>query len=56
MEKGLVEKAELADRRLVLDRGEIGCDALVLAAGASHSHFGHDEWEPLVSGLIPSLG
>jgi len=46
-----VEKVELANRRLVLDRGEIGYDALVLAAGASHSYFGHDEWEMLAPGL-----
>jgi len=46
-----VEKVELANRRLVLDRGEMGYDALVLAAGASHSYFGHDEWEMLAPGL-----
>src|SRR5439155_17661993 len=40
-----VEAVDLANRRLVLDRGDIGYDALVLAAGASHSYFGHDEWE-----------
>ena len=31
-----VEAVDLANRRLVLDRGDIGYDALVLAAGASH--------------------
>src|SRR5205809_1914066 len=46
-----VERVELANRRLVLDRGEMGYDALVLAAGASHSYFGHDEWEMLAPGL-----
>src|SRR3989441_1380108 len=46
-----IERVDLANRRLVLDRGEIGYDALVLAAGASHSYFGHDDWE----GLAPSL-
>src|SRR5205823_1326149 len=46
-----VQKVDLAHRRLVLDRGEIGYDALVLAAGASHSYFGHDEWELLAPGL-----
>ncbi len=26
-------------------------DSLIVAAGASHSYFGHDEWEPLAPGL-----
>ena len=46
-----VEAVDLANHRLVLDRGDIGYDALVLAAGASHSYFGHDEWEVLAPGL-----
>src|SRR6266545_4174602 len=41
----------LANRRLALDRDEIGYDALILAAGASHSYFGHDEWEIFAPGL-----
>jgi len=46
-----VEQVNLANRRLALDRGEIGYDALVLAAGASHAYFGHDDWEVLAPGL-----
>lgn len=46
-----VERVDLAGRRVVLDRGQIGYDALVLAAGASHSYFGHDDWELLAPGL-----
>jgi NADH:quinone reductase (non-electrogenic) len=46
-----VERVELAGRRVVLERGEIGYDALVLAAGASHSYFGHDDWEVFAPGL-----
>jgi NADH dehydrogenase len=46
-----VERVDLTSRRVALDRGEIGYDALVLAAGASHSYFGHDEWEVLAPGL-----
>ena len=30
---------------------EIPYDYLVVAAGARHSYFGHDEWEPLAPGL-----
>jgi len=46
-----VERVDLAARRLVLERGEVGYDALVLAAGAGHSYFGHDEWEVFAPGL-----
>jgi len=39
-------------RRVQLDRGdEIGYDTLVLATGARHAYFGHDEWEPFAPGL-----
>jgi NADH dehydrogenase len=30
---------------------EMSYDYLVLATGATHSYFGHDEWEPLAPGL-----
>src|SRR6266511_4116913 len=46
-----VKGVDLANRRLALDRDEIGYDALILAAGASHSYFGHDEWEIFAPGL-----
>ncbi len=42
---------DIANRRLVLADGELTYDVLVLAAGATHSYFGHDEWEPLAPGL-----
>ncbi|HET8577709.1 MAG TPA: NAD(P)/FAD-dependent oxidoreductase [Methylomirabilota bacterium] len=45
------EKVDLAGRRLVLDQGALGYDALILAAGAGHSYFGHDDWELLAPGL-----
>jgi len=46
-----VDRVELDHRRLVLDRGEMGYDGLVLAVGASHSYFGHEDWELLAPGL-----
>ncbi|HET8532647.1 MAG TPA: NAD(P)/FAD-dependent oxidoreductase [Methylomirabilota bacterium] len=46
-----VESVDLAGRRLVLDEGLMPYDALVLAAGAGHSYFGHDDWEPLAPSL-----
>ncbi|HEV8457435.1 MAG TPA: NAD(P)/FAD-dependent oxidoreductase [Methylomirabilota bacterium] len=45
------ETIDLTNRRLVLDQGELGYDALILAAGAGHSYFGHDDWELLAPGL-----
>ncbi len=42
-----------AEKRLVLleDGAEIPYDTLVLATGAGHAYFGHDEWEPFAPGL-----
>jgi len=45
------ETIDFTNRRLVLDRGELGYEALILAAGAGHSYFGHDDWELLAPGL-----
>jgi NADH:ubiquinone reductase (H+-translocating) len=40
------------DQRIVKLHGfELPYDYLVVAAGASHAYFGHDEWEPLAPGL-----
>jgi NADH:ubiquinone reductase (H+-translocating) len=46
---------DVAGRRVVLADGELSYDRLVVAVGATHSYFGHDEWEPLAPGL-KSLG
>ena len=46
-----VQQIDLAARRLTLDRGEIGYDALILAAGAGHSYFGHEDWKVFAPGL-----
>jgi NADH:ubiquinone reductase (H+-translocating) len=42
-----------ADRRrlLLADGAELAYDTLVLATGARHAYFGHDEWEPHAPGL-----
>jgi len=40
------------DRQVVHTAGEdISYDSLIVAAGASHAYFGHDEWSPLAPGL-----
>ncbi|KYF53015.1 pyridine nucleotide-disulfide oxidoreductase, partial [Sorangium cellulosum] len=40
-----------ARKRVIFEDGEIGYDKLIVAAGASHSYFGHDEWAPFAPGL-----
>jgi NADH dehydrogenase len=42
---------DLAQRRIMLHNYELTYDYLVVAAGAMHAYFGHDEWEPLAPGL-----
>lgn len=42
---------EAADRRVILSDGSIEYDSLVVATGASHQYFGHDEWEKFAPGL-----
>src|SRR5271165_2211635 len=40
------------ERHLVkLHEFELPYDYLVVAAGATHAYFGHDDWEPLAPGL-----
>ena len=40
------------DKRVLLDDGDaLAYDTLVLATGARHAYFGHDEWEPFAPGL-----
>ena len=46
-----VQDFDLARRVVRLPDGEIPYDYLVVASGASHAYFGHDEWEPLAPGL-----
>jgi NADH:ubiquinone reductase (H+-translocating) len=48
---GEVVGFDLARKTVKLPDVEIAYDYLVVAAGASHSYFGHDEWEPLAPGL-----
>jgi NADH dehydrogenase len=49
---GEASAVDLAGRRVVLADGDpLGYDFLILATGASHAYFGHDEWRPLAPGL-----
>jgi NADH dehydrogenase len=50
----LFAEARLIDvnrRAVVLDKGEMAYDYLVLATGSSHAYFGRDDWRPLAPGL-----
>jgi NADH dehydrogenase len=49
---GTVTGVDKANRQVLLE-GErpIGFDTLILATGARHSYFGHDEWEPYAPGV-----
>ena len=43
---------DAAGKRVELDDGgSIPYDTLILATGARHAYFGHDEWEPFAPGL-----
>jgi NADH dehydrogenase len=42
---------DVAHRRVRLGDDEITYDYLILAAGSTHSYFGHDEWSRLAPGL-----
>jgi NADH:ubiquinone reductase (H+-translocating) len=46
-----VQSIDAAARRLVLADGEIGYDYLIVASGATHAYFGHDEWRRTAPGL-----
>ncbi|HMG55833.1 MAG TPA: NAD(P)/FAD-dependent oxidoreductase [Kofleriaceae bacterium] len=42
---------DVAGRRVILDDGALEYDYLVVATGATHSYFGHDDWAATAPGL-----
>jgi NADH dehydrogenase len=42
---------DVENRRLLIGDGAVTYDYLILAAGATHSYFGHDEWAEIAPGL-----
>lgn len=47
-----VTGVDRSGKAVLLQNGErITYDTLVLATGATHAYFGHDEWEPMAPGL-----
>ena len=50
----LLAEARLIDPKrqvVILTDGEISYDYLIVATGATHAYFGHDDWRPLAPGL-----
>jgi NADH dehydrogenase len=48
---GEVQDFDLEGKIVKLSDLEVPYDYLIVAAGASHAYFGHDEWEPFAPGL-----
>jgi NADH:ubiquinone reductase (H+-translocating) len=46
-----VTAIDAARQRLVLADGELAYDYLIVASGATHAYFGHDEWRRIAPGL-----
>jgi NADH:ubiquinone reductase (H+-translocating) len=42
---------DAAKRRVILSDGALDYDTLIVATGATHQYFGHDEWEKFAPGL-----
>ncbi|MGX1741273.1 NAD(P)/FAD-dependent oxidoreductase [Bosea sp. NPDC055353] len=49
---GTVNGVDKGGKQVLLEGGQsIAFDTLILATGARHSYFGHDEWEPYAPGV-----
>lgn len=49
--QGEVTAVHLERKQVVADFGAFDYDSLILACGAQHAYFGHDEWEEFAPGL-----
>jgi NADH:ubiquinone reductase (H+-translocating) len=49
--KANVLRVEAANRKVITDCGEFAYDYLLLACGAQHAYFGHEQWEVNAPGL-----
>lgn len=48
---GEVQDFDLEQRIVKMADANVSYDYLIVAAGATHAYFGHDEWEPFAPGL-----
>ncbi len=46
-----VRAIDQARQQLILADGELSYDYLIVASGATHAYFGHDEWRAIAPGL-----
>lgn len=46
-----VARVDVRRQTVVLDDGEVAYDYLIIATGATHAYFGHDDWERVAPGL-----
>src|SRR5215210_3863363 len=46
-----VRAIDTKSRRVITDGPDLAYDYLVIATGATHSYFGHDEWAAVAPGL-----
>ncbi|MCA8886752.1 MAG: NAD(P)/FAD-dependent oxidoreductase, partial [Hyphomonadaceae bacterium] len=51
VELGTVETIDTAKREVVLGDRRVAYDFLIIATGARHAYFGHDDWEQYAPGL-----
>ena len=49
--KAEAQRIDVEARKVITDSGEFGYDYLLLACGAQHAYFGHEEWEQHAPGL-----
>jgi len=48
---GEARDLDVSNRLVILSDGKVSYDDLIIATGATHHYFGHDEWEKLAPGL-----
>ena len=46
-----VDRVDVAEKEVICGERRVSYDFLIIAAGARHSYFGHDEWERFAPGL-----
>lgn len=46
-----VDRVDVETRQVITEKHRYSYDYLILACGASHSYFGHDDWEDFAPGL-----
>jgi NADH:ubiquinone reductase (H+-translocating) len=49
--KAAAHRVNVAGRKVLTDAGEFAYDYLLLACGARHTYFGHEDWEQCAPGL-----